>query len=67
MVRMWSYLADRRLTPTEARNIAIGRQCLFCQGTLLRLAERDLSFPYRWHPSGYVCNACNAMYMEGPG
>jgi len=66
-VRMWSYLADRRLTPSEANNLYKGRQCLFCQGTLLRVAERDLRFPYAWHPSGYVCNACNAMFMEGPG
>ena len=61
---MWMYSTDRRLRKSEITELRGTRRCLSCQGFLLRLAERENYAPYHWIPTGYICSACNTMYLE---
>lgn len=63
---MWLYCPDRRLSLKEARDLPKAKLCLACGGALMRLAERNLTFPYQWVPDGYICSQCNLCYMGVP-
>jgi hypothetical protein len=62
----WQYMPDRRLTPAEAAALSVTKACPACEGKLLRTAERMNYHPYQWYPNGYICGACNNMYLEIP-
>lgn len=62
-MRTWLYTPTRRLGVHEERALPQEKECLACKGKLLRLAERDESFPYHWRPAGYICMKCNACYI----
>lgn len=63
-MKTWLYAADRRLTVAEQNSQPRDKTCLLCGGRLLRLAERETYRPYQWVPTGYVCSACNGVYLE---
>ena len=60
----WLFTGDRRLSRTEVLDLRKERRCYGCDGFLLRLAEREPRYPYRWLPMGYICEACNHTYLE---
>jgi len=60
---MWQYVSDRRLSATEYSDLAQDKACAACGAKILRLAEREPFYPYAWHPTGWVCSACNTVYI----
>lgn len=63
-MRTWMYSTDRKLTTFEQNLLAKAKRCLACEGFLLRLAERESMVPYHWIPTGFICSACNVVYVE---
>jgi len=61
---VWMYERGRRLKPTEASRIRIGKRCPSCDEPMLRLAMRERWHPYHWMPCGWICTACNVLYEE---
>lgn len=60
---MWTYLPEKRLTIPQMLLLQEDRKCRACSAHLLRVAEREADWPYRWKPCGYRCSKCNTCYM----
>jgi len=60
----WLFQPERKLRTDEARSQPKDKTCVVCGGWLLRLAARQSAAPYRWQPVGYICDLCNATYLE---
>jgi len=63
-MKTWEFLPTRPLSVVHARALPDERECYACKGVLMRLAERSLTYPYAWHPNGYICSKCNVCYIE---
>jgi hypothetical protein len=63
-VAMFAYSPVRRLSVAETRSLPVEKECLFCKGGLLRVAERWNQYPYAWMPIGWACNECPHLYVD---
>jgi len=57
------YSADVQVRGKAVQDVERDKSCPLCYSKLQRLAWRDLLPPHHWQPFGFICSACNAVYV----